>query len=187
MVDILAAFAEPAACPAHLVPASILNRSLLVDPSVHVVEITSLPARRAPITDGPTVRALPIGSGDTDLTSDTGSSGGEASSHGGAAVLQVCLPAGAGMPEHDHGPSAVTLIPVSGRVQLGHRGDRRMLGPGTVAFIDIGERVSLRNPDPDEATLLAVVAPPDFAEAVSSWPTSATPASEPAITARGSS
>jgi quercetin dioxygenase-like cupin family protein len=84
------------------------------------------------------------------------------------------------MREHDHGPSAVTLIVLSGRVQLGHNGDQRVLDPGTVASIDIGARVSLGNPHPEPATLLAVITPPDFANAVSNWPTSTDPASEPA-------
>ncbi|MCE3556446.1 cupin domain-containing protein [Pseudonocardia sp. RS11V-5] len=120
---------------------------------MNIVEITSAPARRAPTPDGPTVR----------LVSDP---------DGGApvAVLHVTVPAGGSMPEHDHGPSHVVLIPLRGRIRLHHDGVDHDLAPGTATHIGIGERVSLANPATDNAELLAVAAPPDFAAALSRWP-----------------
>jgi quercetin dioxygenase-like cupin family protein len=140
-----------------------------MNPLVNVVEIAALPVRRAPIANGPSVRALPTACGNTDTTSNDGVG---VSCGAAVALLQVSLPAGTGMPEHDHGPSAVTLIPLSGRVQLGHHSNQRVLGSGMVAFIDVGERVSLSNPHTEHAALLAVITPADFAAAVSSWPES---------------
>ena len=121
---------------------------------MHVVDITTAPARRAPIPDGPTVRTL------------HGSPDGVAP----VAVLHVTLPAGGGMPEHDHGPSHIVLIPLQGQIQLRQNGQGHDLAPGTATHIDLGERVSLSNPSTEPAELLVVAAPPDFADALTAWP-----------------
>jgi len=67
------------------------------------------------------------------------------------------------MPEHDHGPSQVILFPQQGQVRLHQDGDDHDLAPGTVTHIRVGERVSLANPGPNPAELIALIAPPDFA------------------------
>lgn len=120
---------------------------------MNIVDIATTPARLAPLPDGPTVRAL------------LGPNGGPP-----VAVLHVNLPAGGGLPEHDHGPSHVVLIPLQGQVRLHQDGTDHDLGPGTATHIAIGERVSLANPGPDPAELLVVAAPPDFADIVTAWP-----------------
>ncbi|NMH97297.1 cupin domain-containing protein [Pseudonocardia acidicola] len=121
---------------------------------MNIVDVAGAPARRAPIPDGPTVRPL--------LASDSGAP---------VAVLHVTLPAGGRLPEHDHGPSHVVLFPLQGQVRLHYDGNDHDLGPGTATHIRVGERVSLANPGPDPAELLVVAAPPDFAAALSAWPT----------------
>ena len=87
------------------------------------------------------------------------------------AVLHVTLPVGGRLPEHDHGPSHVVLIPLHGRVRLHHDGDDHGLGRGTAAHIGVGERISLINRGTEPAELVVVAAPPDFAAALSGWPT----------------
>lgn len=120
---------------------------------MNIVDVATTQARRAPLPGGPTVRTL--------LSRDSGPPVG---------ILHVTLPAGGRLPEHDHGPSHVVLIPLQGRVRLRHAGNDHDLGPGTATHIDVGERVSLANPGADPAELLVVAAPPDFAEAVAAWP-----------------
>lgn len=121
---------------------------------MNIVDVAGVPPRRAPLPAGPTVRPL--------LGPDSGAP---------VAVLHVTLPAGGGMPEHDHGPSHVVLIPLHGRVRLLHEGTDHDLRPGTATHIGVGERVSLTNPGPDHAELVVVASPPDFAAALSAWPT----------------
>ncbi len=120
---------------------------------MNIVEIAGATARRGPMPNGPTVRPL--------LGSESGSP---------VAVLHVTLPARGGMPEHDHGPSHVVLLPLRGQVRLHHNGNDHDLAPGTATHIGVGERVSLANPGPDPAELIVVAAPPDFATALSAWP-----------------
>ena len=62
------------------------------------------PPRRGPLPGGPTVRPL--------LGPDRG-------------APVAFLPAGGGLPEHDHGPSHVALIPLHGQVRLHHDGTTR--------------------------------------------------------------
>ena len=78
------------------------------------------------------------------------------------AVLHVTLPAGGGLPEHDHGPSHVTLIPLHGQVRLLHDGPNTTCGPEPRAT-SASASVSIPNPGADHAELLVVAAPPDFA------------------------
>lgn len=121
---------------------------------MHIAEIATSPRRRAPVPGGPTAALLT-----TAETSDR------------VAVLHVELPAGATMPEHDHGASQVVLIPVAGAVEVHHDGQARTLTAGTAAaHIAVGERVSLANPGAEPASLMVVVSPPEFAERLASWP-----------------
>jgi quercetin dioxygenase-like cupin family protein len=115
-----------------------------------IIDTTTHPARRPPVPNAPVVQPL--------VTDSL------------AAVLRVTLPAGAGLPEHDHGPSAVTLIPLRGRARVSHNGTKHDLDPTTAAHIDIGERVALDNPGTEAATLLVIATPPEFAATITSWP-----------------
>lgn len=121
---------------------------------MHVTDIGSATRRRAPVADGPTVAPLT-----TPETSDR------------VAVVHMELPAGGRMPEHDHGPSQIVLIPVSGSVELRHGEDVHALGPGSAAHIGTGERVALANPGSEPASLMVVASPPEFASRLSAWPT----------------
>jgi quercetin dioxygenase-like cupin family protein len=121
---------------------------------MHIAEIATSPRRRAPVPGGPTAALLT-----TAETSDQ------------VAVLHVELPAGATMPEHDHGASQIVLIPLAGSVELHHNGQSRTLTAGTAAaHIAIGERVSLANPGDQPASLMVVASPPEFAGRLASWP-----------------
>ncbi|MER6984163.1 cupin domain-containing protein, partial [Streptomyces carpinensis] len=87
------------------------------------------------------------------------------------AVVHVELPAGAAMPEHDHGASQIVLIPVAGSVELRHDGRVRTLTAGAAAaHIAVGERVGLANPGEEPASLVVVASPPAFARRLESWP-----------------
>lgn len=87
-------------------------------------------------------------------------------------VAHVILPAGGGMPEHDHSSSATLLIPIEGSVTLvDAEGEGSFdLDPGSVATIPIGHRVSLVNPGERDAKLMVVFDPPDFTKQLDSWP-----------------
>lgn len=122
---------------------------------MHVAEIATSPRRRAPMPNGPTVALLTT----TAETSDQ------------VAVLHVELPAGATMPEHDHGASQIALIPLAGSVELHHKGQAWTLTAGAAAaHISTGERVSLANPGDQSASLMVVASPPEFAGRLASWP-----------------
>lgn len=109
--------------------------------------------RRAPISGGPTAAVLTPGG-----------------TSGQLAAIHVEIPPGGGMPEHDHGPSEILLIPLNGSAEIRHGDQVRALPPGTAAHIARGERVSLANPGPEPATLMVVASPPDFASRLASWP-----------------
>lgn len=119
-----------------------------------ITEIGTVPRRRAPVPGGPTAAMLT----DPDTSSQV-------------AVVHLEIPADGGMPEHDHGDSEIVLIPLSGSVELWHRGEPRTLRTGMAGHIATGERVSLANPGPEPASLLVVVTPPQFAERLAAWPT----------------
>jgi quercetin dioxygenase-like cupin family protein len=112
--------------------------------------------QRAPVPEGPEVeivigadRGLPVG------------------------VLEVTVPVGGAMPEHDHGASATLLVPLAGSLRLIEAGDvgrATELEPGTLATIPIGCRVRLENAGDQEARMLAVLTPPDFAGQLEGWP-----------------
>lgn len=90
----------------------------------------------------------------------------------GLGVVDVVVPAGAMMPDHAHGASETLLIPQSGHLRLVEAGSGKVteLEPGVLATIPIGQKVSLENPGSDEARMLVVLTPPDFAAAVATWP-----------------
>lgn len=126
------------------------------------IPIDHQPARRAPFPDGPVVRVVADG--------ENGSAFG---------VVEVAVPPGAALGDHDHGPSEVLLIPLTGRACLTETGDGAPsfeLTPGTVTSIPAGCRVRLENPSEDEARLLVVLDPPDFARGFSAWPVVEVPA-----------
>lgn len=109
---------------------------------------------RAPLPGGPIVAPLiPAGASDQ------------------VAAIHVEIPAGGGMPEHDHGASQIILIPLSGSIQLHHDGHAQTLTAGTTAHIATGERVSLTNPGPEPASAMVIASPPQFAERFAAWPT----------------
>jgi quercetin dioxygenase-like cupin family protein len=120
---------------------------------MHVADSTSVTRHRAPLPGGPTVAPLT-----TATTSDQ------------VAVIHVEIPAGGGMPEHDHGASQIVLIPLVGSVQVRHGQDVHTLAPGSAAHIDTGERVSLANPGSEPVSLMVVASPPEFAAGLAAWP-----------------
>jgi quercetin dioxygenase-like cupin family protein len=120
---------------------------------MRITDISQTPRRRAPISQGPAAAILT-----------------PPESSGQLAAIHVEIPAGGGMPEHDHGPSEILLIPLSGTAELRHGHQVSVLRPGTTAHITIGERVSLANPGPQPAALMVVASPPDFASRLASWP-----------------
>jgi quercetin dioxygenase-like cupin family protein len=119
-------------------------------------EISGGEQRHAPFPGGPTVRIV------------VGADAAEA-----VAALEVTVPAGGGMPEHDHGESAVLLAPLEGRLRLVEPGSERTteLDTGVLATIPVGCRVRLENPGDVEARALVVLTPPQFAEQLAGWPT----------------
>lgn len=90
----------------------------------------------------------------------------------GVGVVDVVVPAGAMMPNHAHGDSETLLIPQTGHLRLveAESGAVTELEPGVLATIPIGRLVSLENPGADEARMLVILTPPDFAGAVATWP-----------------
>jgi len=90
----------------------------------------------------------------------------------GLGVVAVTVPVGAAMPDHAHGGSTTLLIPQSGRLRLAdaETGVVTELEPGTLATIPVGRHVRLENAGSDEAQMLVVLSPPDFADAVTGWP-----------------
>ena len=116
-------------------------------------QITTTSRHRAAIPGGPTVASLtPVGSSDQ------------------VAVVRVEIPAGGGMPEHDHGVSEIVLIPLSGTAELRNDGKAQTLSAGMAAYIACGERVSLANPGSEPAFLMVVASPPEFARRLAAWP-----------------
>lgn len=110
--------------------------------------------RRAPIEGGPTIEIVRGAARDRRT-----------------AVLHVTIPPGGGMPEHDHGASEVVLVPQEGTIRLiPADGTALELVPGSVGVVPIGRRVRLENATAQPARALVIVAPPNFAEGVASWP-----------------
>ncbi len=122
-------------------------------------EVEAGARRQAPFPGGPLVRVV-VG----------------AAEKAPVGVLEVTMPVGGAMPEHDHGDSAVLLAPLAGRFRLveADEADRTIeLEPGAVATIPVGCRVRLENAGETEARTLVVLTPPDFAERLEDWPAGA--------------
>jgi quercetin dioxygenase-like cupin family protein len=68
---------------------------------MYLTRIGTTPRRRAPIPGGPTMEVLVAAE-----TSDN------------IAMVQVWIPPGGGLPEHDHGPSEIVLVHISGSIHL---------------------------------------------------------------------
>jgi quercetin dioxygenase-like cupin family protein len=118
-----------------------------------VVQISTVSRHQAPFPGGPTAATV-ILPGDSDQV----------------AAVHVEIPAGSGLPEHDHGASEIVLIPLSGAAELRHDGHARTLCAGMAAHVGRGERVSLANPGPEPASLMVVASPPEFAGQLATWP-----------------
>lgn len=109
---------------------------------MHVADIASVPRNSSPRPGGPTVSRL--------LTPDVAT---------GLTVVHAELPPGGAMPEHGHGESSATLIPLTGTVEVISAGTTRTLKPGSVAHIPAGERVALANPGKQNASLVITLSP----------------------------
>lgn len=112
--------------------------------------------RRAPVPDGPELEIV-IGAG-------RGHPFG---------VLDVTVPVGAAMPEHDHGVSEALLVPLAGSLRLVEVGEAERateLASGALATIPVGCRVRLENAGEVEARLLVVLSPADFVAQTERWP-----------------
>lgn len=120
---------------------------------MYLTRIGTTPRRRAPISGGPTMEVLVAGEVSDNI-----------------AMVQVWIPPGGGLPEHDHGPSEIVLVHVSGSIELRHNDQQHSLAPGTVAHIATGERVSLINPGTEPAVMMIVASPPDFVARIAGWP-----------------
>lgn len=121
--------------------------------SVTKIDFADVPSRQAPIEGGPSVKPL-VGVGD-------GWSVG---------AVEVTVPAGGGMPNHAHGPSATTFIPLEGEVHLVADGTAHVMTPGTLATIPVGDEVAVENRGDAPVRILVVFDPPDFAAGLASWP-----------------
>ena len=120
---------------------------------MYITRIGTTPRRRAPIPGGPTMEVLAAAE-----TSDN------------IAIVQVWIPPGGGLPEHDHGPSEIVLIHLSGSSELRQGDPLQRLAPGAIAHIAPGERVSLTNPGTDPAVMMIVASPPEFVARIAGWP-----------------
>ena len=120
---------------------------------MYITRIGTTPRRRAPIAGGPTMEVLVAAE-----TSDN------------IAMVQVWIPPGGGLPEHDHGPSEIVLVHVSGSIELRQGDQHHRLAPGAVAHIATGERVSLANPGTEPAVMMIVASPPEFVARLAKWP-----------------
>lgn len=119
-------------------------------------EVGSSECRQAPFAGGPAVRIVVGAAEETPM-----------------GVLEVTMPVGGAMPEHDHGVSAVLLVPFAGRfrlVEAGDAGRTTEIESGAVATIPVGRRVRLENAGDVEARVLVVLTPPDFVERLDDWP-----------------
>lgn len=121
---------------------------------MYLTRIGTTPRRRAPIAGGPTMEVLVAAE-----TSDN------------LAMVQVWIPPGGGLPAHDHGPSEIVLVHLSGTIELRQGEQLHRLAPGAVAHIATGERVSLTNPSTESAVMMIVASPPEFVRRIAGWPT----------------
>jgi quercetin dioxygenase-like cupin family protein len=110
---------------------------------------------RAPFPGGPSAEVLIGADGDWPL---------------GVAI--VTIPAGGGMPEHDHGSSRAMVLPLDGEVVMvdAERGSEHVASPGSVVTIPVGKRVEVRNDGSDDVSIQVVFDPPDFTRQLEAWP-----------------
>jgi quercetin dioxygenase-like cupin family protein len=120
---------------------------------MYLTRIGTTPRRRAPIPGGPTMEVL-VAAGISD----------------NIAMVQVWIPPGGGLPEHDHGPSEIVLVHLSGSIDLQQGDQLHRLAPGAVAHLATGERVSLHNPGTEPAVMMIVASPPEFVGRIARWP-----------------
>ncbi|TCC44869.1 cupin domain-containing protein [Kribbella pittospori] len=120
---------------------------------MHITRTGTTPRRRAPVRGGPTMEVL-LGTDRPD----------------NLALVQVWIPPGGGLPEHDHGSSEIVLVHLSGSIELRQGDQLHQLEPGGVAHIPTGERVGLRNPGTETASMMLVASPPDFVDRLAGWP-----------------
>ncbi|HEU5332762.1 MAG TPA: cupin domain-containing protein [Actinocrinis sp.] len=109
---------------------------------MHVIDIASVSRSNSPRPGGPIVSRL--------LTPDAAT---------GLTVVHAELPPGAALPEHGHGGSSVTLIPLAGAVEVTSAGATRTLVPGCVAHIPAGDHVALANLGERTATFMITLSP----------------------------
>ena len=132
--------------------------------SIQQVKVGHGKRRRPPVDNGPIAELL---------------LGAEAEAQVG--VAHIVVAAGAGMPAHDHGVSETLLVAVAGRARLAEAEPGGVivdLQPGVLARIPAGQRVVLENTGGEEARLLAIFSPADFAAQVADWPAADRPGTE---------
>jgi quercetin dioxygenase-like cupin family protein len=110
---------------------------------------------RAPFPGGPVAEVLIGADGDWPL---------------GVAI--VTIPAGGGMPEHDHGSSRAMVLPLDGEVVMVdvEGGSEHTASPGNVVTIPIGARVEVRNDGGRDVSIQVVFDPADFTRQIEAWP-----------------
>lgn len=114
------------------------------------------PTRRAPVPNGPTV--APFFGGGEDVSQDVG-------------LVRVTVPAGGGMPPHQHAGSDVILTAIVGSVVVSREGGQEItVRTGDAALIGRDETVALSNPGPEEAHLIVAAGPADFVAGIRTWP-----------------
>jgi quercetin dioxygenase-like cupin family protein len=87
-------------------------------------------------------------------------------------VAHVVVPAGGGMPEHDHGASAAMVIALEQPVVIVDVAEGREfeVEPGAVLTIPAGNLAEVRNPADVDVAIMVVFDPPDFTSQLNSWP-----------------
>ena len=87
-------------------------------------------------------------------------------------LVEVVIPPGGAMPEHDHGSSEVLVMVVGGQARMTtvEDGTATELCNGSVVAIPVGERVTVENRGDDDVRMLVAVTPPSFAEVLAAWP-----------------
>ena len=81
------------------------------------------------------------------------------------AAAQLTVPPGATVPRHSHGEAEALLVPLAGEVLLvGIDGRVERLGEGTIAVIAAHERISVKNPGVEPASVLVCFAPATLGE-----------------------
>jgi len=90
------------------------------------------------------------------------------------AAAQLTVPPGATVPRHCHGEAEALLVPLAGEVLLvGIDGRVERLAEGTLAVIAAHERISVRNPGVESASVLVCFAPETLVEPLNVAPTPA--------------